>query len=145
MEGLNPALDLLLTVKRSLERGQSVKTGVIEYIQTSQDPLTVDVAKWYNLYQQGLATDGVLHKQISIYRQSLLQTLEKGLAGEPIYTQIQVLEEEIVRACEDSLARSLGQLPFILLIPLLLFQLPAFLLLLFGPILTQFLSAMGGR
>ncbi len=145
MESMNPALLLLLTVKRHLERSQSVKIGITEYLRTEETLFRDDVATWFNLWQQGLETESVLKKQSSIYRNILLQTLERGLKGEPIYNFLVELEIEIIKACEHSLSQSLGRLPFILLVPLLLFQLPAFLILLFGPILSRFLEAMGSN
>lgn len=145
MESMNPALLLLLTVKRHLERSQSVKIGITEYLRTEETLFRDDVATWFNLWQQGLETESVLKKQTSIYRNILLQTLERGLKGEPIYNFLVELEIEIIKACEHSLSQSLGRLPFILLVPLLLFQLPAFLILLFGPILSRFLEAMGSN
>ncbi len=145
MESMNPALLLLLTVKRHLERSQSVKIGITEYLRTEETLFRDDVATWFNLWQQGLETESILKKQSSIYRNILLQTLERGLKGEPIYNFLVELEIEIIKACEHSLSQSLGRLPFILLAPLLLFQLPAFLILLFGPILSRFLEAMGSN
>ena len=143
MESMNPALMLLLTVKRHLERGQSAKMGVMEYLRTEHTLFRDEVATWFNLWQQGLPTEAILKKQISMHRNILLQTLERGLRGDPIYNFLVELESEIIQACEHALSQSLGRLPFILLVPLLLFQLPAFMILLFGPILSRFLSAMG--
>lgn len=143
MESMNPALLLLLTVKRHLERGQSTKIGITEYLRTEETLFRDEVSTWFNLWQQGLSTETILQKQSSIYRSILLQTLERGLKGDPIHSFLIELETEIIKACEHSLSQSLGRLPFILLVPLLLFQLPAFMILLFGPILSRFLEAMG--
>ncbi len=145
MESMNPALLLLLTVKRHLERGQSTKIGITEYLRSEETLFRDEVSRWFNLWQQGLSTESVLQNQSSIYRNILLQTLERGLKGEPIYSFLGELETEIIKACEHSLSQSLGRLPFILLVPLLLFQLPAFMILLFGPILSRFLEAMGAK
>ncbi len=145
MENINPALALLLAVRRNLEKGQSVKSGIHHYLKANTDVFAREVTTWYGLCQQGLPTDELLARQISPYRRTLLITLERGLRGEPIYTYLITLEEEIIGACEVSLAETLGRLPFILLIPLLLFQLPAFLALLFGPLLRQFFEALGSN
>jgi hypothetical protein len=145
MESMNPALALLLAVRRSLERGQSVKIGILDYLKSNSCHFSREVTMWYGVHQQNLPTNEILSRQISSYRQTLLHTLERGLRGEPIYNYLLTLEEEIIAACETSLAESLGQLPFVLLIPLLLFQLPAFLALLFGPLLRQFFEALGSN
>lgn len=145
MESMNPALLLLLIVKRHLERGESVKIGIAEYLRTEESSFRDEVATWFNLWQQGLSVDSILKRQNSLYRNILLQTLERGLRGEPIYNFLVELEIEIIKACEHSLSQALGRLPFILLVPLLFFQLPAFMILLFGPILSRFLEAMGAN
>lgn len=145
MDNINPGLALLLTVRRSLERGLSVKDGILNYLKTNSDSFGQDVTTWYGLWQQNLSTAEYVSDQKSPYRRALFLTLERGLRGEPIYNYLVTLEEEIIKACETSIKQTLGRLPFILLIPLLLFQLPAFLLLLFGPLLRQFFEALGSK
>jgi hypothetical protein len=145
MESLNPALGLLMCVRRSLERGQSVKLGLIDYIHHHPGSFADEVSTWFSLWQQGLPADHLLDRQISHQRRVLLQTLERGLAGEPVYDYLVSLEDELIKACESSLSETLGRLPFVLLVPLLLFQLPAFLALLFGPLLRQFFEAFGAK
>lgn len=80
----------------------------------------------------------------SLYRRSLLQILERGLRGEAVYSVLLQLETELVEACQEEISNKVARLPFILLIPLLLFQFPAFLMLLFGPLLQNFFHSLGG-
>lgn len=145
MENLNPCLCLLSHVRVNLERGHSVKVGIVEYLRSQEDEFSAEVLKWWNLWQQGLETTPITHRQKSVYRKALLEVLERGLRGESILVFLESLEKEVIKACEHSLQESLGRLPFLLLVPLLLFQLPAFLVLLFGPILVEFLAALGGN
>lgn len=44
MEGVAPPLKLLLDVKRAVERGQSVRQGVLSYLKNEKDDLTPVVA-----------------------------------------------------------------------------------------------------
>ncbi len=138
MEGVAPPLELLLCVKRSMEKGQSIKTGILDYVKRSPDNFATSVARWLSLLQQGQDPRAVVQSLTSVHRKTLLHILERGLKGESIHAILLQLEEEMVEACHEEITNKLAKLPFIMLIPLLLFQFPAFLMLLFGPLLQNF-------
>lgn len=144
MDGLAPPLRLLWEVKRAMERGQSVKQGILGFVRGGNDEFSAQVVQWMALFQQGQETRGCLEGISSQYRRILLQVLERGLRGESIYNMLQQLEVEIVEACEDEISMKVARLPIFLLVPLLLFQFPAFLLLLFGPLVQNFFHSLGG-
>lgn len=144
MEGVAPPLELLMRVKRSVEKGQSVKQGIFHYIKHSDGEFALAVTHWLGLLQQGQDPQSYLQTVSSLYRRTLLQVLERGLRGEPIHAVLLRMEEEMVEACQEELANRIAQLPFLMLIPLLLFQFPAFLLLLFGPLVQNFFHSLGG-
>lgn len=144
MEGVAPPLELLLAVKRTLEKGQPTKLGVHHYLKNHEGEFALVVAQWLALLQQGQDTQTLISSIASQHRQILLQLLERGLRGEAIYNMLATLEEEILEACHEELTNILARLPFILLVPLLLLQFPAFLLLLFGPLLHNFFHSLGG-
>ena len=144
MESVAPPLSLLLMVKRSLEKGQPAKMGVLHYLKKEEGPFPQLVSKWLAHLQQGQATHELLRSEESMHRRVLLQLLERGMRGEAIYTPLSQLEDEIIEACNHELAQKLAKLPFLLLIPLLLLQFPAFLMLLFGPLIQNFFHSLGG-
>lgn len=144
MESVAPPLELLLSVKRTLEKGQPAKNGVHTYLKRHRGDFVLIVGQWLALLQQGKDTQPLISSLSSQHRQVLLQLLERGMKGEGIYNLLLTLEEEILEACHEELTNKLARLPFILLIPLLLFQFPAFLLLLFGPLLNNFFHSFGG-
>lgn len=144
MDHIAPPLLLVAHVKRSIEVGSSLRSGVFAFIHRSRSDFSKDVSKWISLRDQGLESSLVLEKQRSQYRRSVLELLERGLRGESIYGYLCQLEQEIMEACEDEISRKLSKLPFLLLGPLLLMQFPAFLLLLFGPLLENFFHSLGG-
>lgn len=144
MEGVAPPLELLLAVKRSLEKGQTAKQGVHQYLKRCDGEFPTTVSKWMALLHQGKETQELISGISSQHRQVLLQLLERGMRGEAIYNVLLTLEEEILEACHEDLTNKLARLPFILLVPLLLFQFPAFLMLLFGPLLQNFFHSLGG-
>ena len=144
MESLAPPLKLLICVRRCIERGQSVRQGIFLYLKAPDSHFFADVNHWISLLQQGKDTRICLANISSAHRRVLLQTLERGLRGESIQAAINSLEEELVGACQQEIDQKVAQLPFLMLIPLLLFQFPAFLMLLFGPLLKNFLHSLGG-
>jgi hypothetical protein len=144
MDHIAPPLQLVANIKRSVEVGSSIRSGILAFIQSENSNFAKDVSKWISLNDQGLDTAIILQKQRSQYRRSLLELLERGLRGESIYVYLCQLEQEIIDACQDEISRKLSKLPFLLLGPLLLMQFPAFLLLLFGPLLENFFHSLGG-
>jgi hypothetical protein len=144
MENIAPPLRFLLVIKRNLEKGQSPRQGVLNYLKKEPDAFTEIVAKWYSLVQQGLSTAEIFKLCPSLHRRVLLQLVERGIKGESIYPALCQLENEICEACHEEIANKLARLPFLLLVPLLLMQFPAILLLLFGPLLQNFFHSLGG-
>lgn len=143
MESVAPPLILLMAVKRAIEKGDSVKTGILNYVRKESGDFPHLVTQWLSILQQGQDTRGCLQLCSSIYRRSLLQVLERGLKGEPIYNLLNQMEEEIISACNEEISARIARLPFQMLVPLLLFQFPAFLALLFGPLLKNFFHSLG--
>ncbi|MFS4458828.1 hypothetical protein [Bdellovibrio sp. HCB2-146] len=144
MESVAPPLALLLCVKRAIEKGQPVRVGILYYLKRHEGDFPEFVMRWMGLLQQGQDATTYLETEKSMHRRILIQLLERGLRGEAIYPTLLQLESEIIEACQDELGTKLARLPFILLIPLLLFQFPAFLMLLFGPLLKNFFHSFGG-
>ncbi len=143
MEYLAPPLQLITEIKRAIESGASVRSGVLVYIQNSTSEFSRDVSKWISWQDRGLDVSSLVQGQKSRYRRSLLELLGRGLQGEGIYSYLLMLEVETIEACDDEISRKITKLPFLLLVPLLLMQFPAFLLLLFGPLLENFFHSLG--
>ncbi len=142
MEGLNPCLNLLLRCRRSIEQGRPLSLAIKGFIQNEADPFSLQVLKWISLIEQGQTTESVLNQIQSTYRRQLLEILERGLKREPVGSVLILMESEIQEACEEEIQKKLTDLPYQVMIPLLFFQFPAFLLLLLGPFLFQLVENM---
>jgi len=140
MEGLSPPLHLCMEIRIGIENGDSMQTTIDRYLMNNPTVFGQFVQKWYFMYKQGRSTSDFLNSLESQYRQTLLEVVEGGLNGQPILKLITELETEIMQATKDELDADLKLLPLKLLLPLLLFQFPAFLLLLFGPLLSTILK-----
>lgn len=143
MEGLAPPLKCLLEIETRLQNGESVRAGLQKYLELDVDSFTEDVRQMYFAYEQGRSASEVIHSVESLYRVALLEVLLQGLEGQPILSRLQELKVEIMDACESEIKEVLALLPLKLLVPLLLFQFPAFLLMLFGPIMRHLIGELG--
>ncbi len=140
MEGVSPTLNLLLISKRYLSSQRSLRSGVLFFVNNESGSFSEEVGRWLALYEQGKR--GVFRKdcELNVYRKQLLEVLEKGLEGYPILSVLEGLEEEIVGRSLDEVDEFAAKLPLKMLMPLLFFQFPAFMMLILGPILKQFLE-----
>ena len=142
MEGLAPPLRLLLYCRRSLEKGEPLRTGIKKYIELKDESFANDVAQWIFLFETGRPTNEFLRQLSSSHRRHLLLTLERGLKREPILPLLHLIEQEIAEACEIEIQNQMTTLPYKALLPLLLFVFPAFMMILLGPLLLQLLDSM---
>ncbi|MEK6774237.1 MAG: hypothetical protein AABY64_09875 [Bdellovibrionota bacterium] len=142
MEGLSPGLNLLLRCRRAVDQGKPLSLAIKSFLQNETGEFPQQVFKWMSLFEQGQKTDPILNQIKSSYRRQLLEVLERGLKREPIGNILVLLETEIHEACEEEIQKKLTDLPYQVMLPLLLFQFPAFLLLLLGPFLLQLIENM---
>lgn len=144
MEGLAPPLKLCIEVRMGLEKGDTVRTTLKNYVQKfSEDPFSRLIATWLLRHEQKNSTKDLVTKEKSVYRRGILTLLERGLQGEPIYPQLVQLEEDILEASKSEIEEFYLTLPVKMLVPVLIFQFPAFLILLLGPMLSHFLQQIG--
>lgn len=142
MESLAPPLQLTLLVRTSIECGESVRIGIFKYIQCEQGEYVNQLRSWLVLYDQGAEEKSLkLVRGIkSPYRRAVIDVLTQGLKGRSIYKNLIELEQEIKSAAERELAEYISLLPIKLLLPLLLFQFPAYLILILGPLIRQYME-----
>lgn len=138
MEDISPTLHLSLIVRAALENGNSVRTGVRQFLSVSTDPFIEIVGKWILLVDQEQPLHPLL-ENLHPCRRSLLLLLDKGLKGLPILPHLIILEEEIIQSCETELENQIQKLPLLLMLPIFLLMFPAYLILLFGPIIQSLL------
>ncbi|OYZ24705.1 MAG: hypothetical protein B7Y39_00570 [Bdellovibrio sp. 28-41-41] len=148
MEDLAPPLELLLHVKSSIEKGKSIQDGIKRYLTAHNGHAFANhmfvkaTRQWFILIERQLPTHEHVVGVKSIYRRQVLQLLEKGIKKEPIYNQILILEHEIYQACEREIQEKLIKLPYLVMIPVLFFQFPALLTVIFGPLLQNFIESL---
>lgn len=137
MEYLAPPLNLAFEVIGSLENGDSVSTGISRYIERNQESFVVFMQRWLIAVQQGRDPTQLLSEVKSEFRLVICELLWRGIQGEPILPLLHNFTEEVKSAQMLELDEYIKKLPFVSLLPIFFLQLPAFLILLFGPLLSE--------
>ena len=142
MENIAPPLICVLEIQSSLANGESIRSGFLKYTNSVHDSFSDLCRKFLFAWDRGQNWSDLIQNEPSSYRRILLELIASGMSGMSIQSQLKELQSEIERGMELEIKRHIELLPLKLMVPLLLFQFPAFLLLLFGPILNQLLKEL---
>ena len=141
MVSLAPPLKAVLEIRLSIENGHSVVQSIQMYSQAHvEDLFAKELGLWLFSLTNGKNYENKIFK--TFYRKQLLEILKSGLNGEAILPALADLEKHLIFISYENLEEHIQKLPLISLIPLMLFQFPAFFLLLAGPLLLNLLSAL---
>jgi len=141
MENIASPLKLIWSVRKSIEKGASVKRGIQEYLNSEHDEWQSEILKWQLRVQQGLPTTDVINMQRTMIRKHLMHLLERGLKGESIYKNLIAMEDEVSHQVEMQIQDLVTRLPYLMLIPIALFFFPACVILMLGPFILQLTSS----
>lgn len=143
MEALAPPFEALVQFRFALETGQSVRVAVGKYAASGTD-FSQLLSRVVSQFDRGdkLSLAMADSQSLSAHRKAVIDLLWLALQGQPILERVQLLLEEVEAAAKDELESYIRVLPYKLLAPLFLFQVPAFLLLLLGPITLQLLKSL---
>lgn len=142
MEDLRFLLKLCLHVRVSMEGGESLRASIDRFSNFEHSKNHFKLKEWLSHHEQ---SDGECRADqlfANNHIQIFLGIMADGLMGHSIFERLKSLEEELIEVCKDAFQRELDRLPYILMVPLLLFMFPAYLLLLLGPILNMFLNQL---
>lgn len=138
MEGLSPHLKIVMMLRMSLESGESLRTGIKFYLETIQDDVSRDLSRWIVFIEKPQQVSGSISEvSLTPTRKLIFELIRRGLQGEMILQTLIQLEDELCELNKIELERFAASLPMKILMPLLIFQFPALLILLFGPLLRQ--------
>lgn len=142
MEDISPTLVFLWEIKRALEKGLSIHSGVEGYIQRNrQTKFANQVHIWWsaqlNKPASPLNKAVEQKKDLTMTRKYLFDILELGLKGQSILETLKMYEKELIQSCEDEIQSHIARLPLILMVPLMGLIFPALMILLIGPLLSS--------
>ncbi len=137
MAHIVPSISFVKTLKRHLQSGKSVGFAIDQSILEETSEFSVLVQKWKA--QLGKTNQENCLPVETHYQRGLFEILRCGLDGAPIFELLADLEAEMLIEFERQWKSYLERLPLLLSLPLLLFFFPAYIILMFGPLITQFL------
>lgn len=135
MENLTPTLILLWDVKRSIQKGQSVRFGAELFVKRGlQHMFYQNFCSWFVARNLNSAAnkDGFNYLQ-----RQLVDLIDLGLNGESVLSHLNQLEKEVIRNCEEEINEYIATLPLKALVPLVCCLFPSMFLLLLVPLLKM--------
>ena len=141
MDTLAPPLQALLQIKLKIRIGLSARESIREYVKESINcEFAQKIENWLFQFESQKDTDSDVSPFQTPHQKMLIETLTRGLNGDEILQSLDILETEMLEFSQLELDKQLKTLPLKIMIPLLFLQLPAFLLLLFGPFFIKMLN-----
>jgi hypothetical protein len=107
-----------------------------------RDEFGADLRRFIFSWDQGGDWRGYISSIRSPQRRALVDLIATALSGQPILTHLEELKLELVNAIDLEIRGHIELLPIKMLVPLLLLQFPAFLVLLFGPLLSRLIQEL---
>ena len=141
MENLAPPYQFVLSLIQELESGVPARIAVKKYVRGARGEFADQLLSWQLLAEQGKGA--LFQKQkdkMNAFRRSIFDLLDYSLQGVSILEPLHLLEAELREVSEQRLDEHLGKLPFKLMIPLMLFQFPALLILILGPLVVHLMQ-----
>ncbi len=140
MEFIAPPLKTVLFLRMKISNGVSVRGALCEYLMSESDTFRDEIMSWY---QKKQAHSDVQYQSPQFFRRQIVQTIERGLRGEPVDKILEELEQEMIEISREDIDVHLERLPTLMLIPMMLFQLPGFLMILLGPVFASLFQTLG--
>lgn len=148
MEDIAPNLIFLWDVLWSLERGLPVSNGIQTYLRrcvlkSERNTFQDQIEMWWSERLRTAEVDRVRpdvkydKSKLSATSRQLLMTIELGLQGESILTQLKALESEMLLECEEQIQSFAALLPLKMMLPLFGLIFPSFFILLVIPLLRM--------
>lgn len=138
MESLTPPiLTAIREVRWLIGGGHSMNEAFRIYLESSKGPFTQSLSEWWVARAQARVGARPVFQYKTYSQRLFLELVERGCAGQPTLEALRGLEDEVEKAAQAELDAHLASLPFKVLIPLLIFQFPAYLVLLLGPVLRD--------
>jgi len=139
MENVAPTLLCAVYLHRFIENGDSMAVALRKYLNQFNDACAVEVAQVLLCYEQG--------RQYSIptmspQREALFLIIQNALNGYPVSPALNHLTEELYTSSYAEMEQYAVILTHRVLVPVLLLQFPALLLLILGPLIQSFLEAL---
>jgi hypothetical protein len=142
MDHIAPPLACAIEMQHALRNGETPRAGVARFLEASDGEFARQLRRALLAWDQGGDWRPEAARMRSPYRRAICDALMRSLSGQPIQARLDELRTEIELACELEIRRHVDLLPLKAMVPLLLLQFPAFLILLLGPLLSRLLEEL---
>lgn len=132
------SIEFVQNFKKHIHNGDSVLKSMDKLCCSKKtDSFNQSIHCWWLYYKHGKGHRALMQTD---YEKTLVQIIKKGAEGAPIYEHLELLESEMLKEFDRKWRAYLETMPFKLMIPLLFFFFPSYIILLFGPLFMQFLT-----
>ncbi len=138
-----PPLQFARELHWRLLSGQSMRESMRLCLESSPSSFAALLGEWWGQYLRDVTSAPNLKLFPTRHQEALIDLILRGACCQPTTEALAALCLEMETAAAAELEEHIGKLPFKLLIPLLLFYFPAFLILLLGPLLRELQQQMG--
>lgn len=120
-----------------IESGRSIYSGLSKYkYKRGFVDSYLEFQIWKRWFEQSKDQNSEPHFSYPL-TQNYFVLIKEGLSGAPILDKLKTFESEVLEHIELQLQIQLNRLPYLLMIPLMLFIFPSYLILMLGPILSD--------
>lgn len=144
MQDLTEGLIFIEEIIAKLHSGIGVSSAIKGYLHENNSKFSKQVGYFYFCVQNEKSWREKIQIEFSerpIFF-TFFEILHEGTRGVPIFEKLQEVEKAIFQLIDSELERKIQSLPFKLMLPTFLFLLPAYLVLLFGPITMKLIGGL---
>lgn len=142
MEDLVQRYHFLACCVEELEAGTSLNRFVEKYAQKRSSGVLQLVQLWQVNAKRGTLIHFYRKKQPHYHDKMMLKLFERSAQGHQILSALKELLNSVHEEIHHQIDNYVTQLPYKLMIPLLLFQFPALMVLFIGPLLMELMKGL---
>ncbi len=137
MESLTILLYFVIELQNSLENGENLNRALKKYTLKHQNEFSIWIKVWLFNKKNGISNTNHENLLKNPHKKAVVYILERGIEGLSILSTLKSIQIEVEEELELEINKHISSLPFKLLIPIFIFQFPAYMVLLLGPILSN--------
>jgi hypothetical protein len=142
MEYLAAPLECAIELQSAIKAGESVRTGAQRFAGTFKCEFTHRVQRLLYVVDDKESLKQATELAHTPLQRALFLLIVRGCHGEPVGSAIEALISEMRQTSETQIEEHIQALPLKMMLPILLLQFPAFLILLLGPMFLEFVGRM---
>jgi hypothetical protein len=138
VEHLALSYQFVLLLSEEFRAGHTLRATMERFLAENHGSFPRVLLDWRVHFENGQLKafrDDIRKRHLPVFQETLFELLCLHTEGASILEPLESLEQEMRQAARFQMDTHLGQLPFKMLVPLLLFQFPSLLILIIGPML----------